>query len=86
MIAMTVSLRFMVRFPFAQCGAVGAADEGCARSALRVLHGFGTRVTDDMHTVDPPDARQRATELWLAGNPLLPEAKAAKELDAEYWQ
>ena len=30
------------------------------------------------------DARQRATELWLAGNQLLPEAKVAKELDAKY--
>lgn len=84
MTAMTVSLRFMVRFPFAECGAVGAAEKGCVRPALRVLHGFRTHVTDDMHTVDPRSARQRATELWLAGNPLLPEAKVAKELDAKY--
>lgn len=30
------------------------------------------------------DARGRATELWLAGNQLLPEAQVAKELEARY--
>jgi D-alanyl-D-alanine carboxypeptidase len=30
------------------------------------------------------DARGRATELWLAGNRLLPEAKVAKELETRY--
>ncbi len=30
------------------------------------------------------DARGRATEFWLAGNKLLPEAKVVKELEAKY--
>ncbi|MCZ4314285.1 serine hydrolase [Comamonadaceae bacterium G21597-S1] len=60
----------------------GSVDrDGTAHGSIRLANGFanhGESVRLER------DARQRATTLWLGGNPLLPEAAARRELARRY--